>query len=67
MEIILTEKEQKNLFSKLRTPIHIGYISNYILKRPLEETKLIINNYINQGLIEESSHVNEYYYGLKKN
>jgi hypothetical protein len=66
MEIILTEKEQKNLFSKLRTPIHIGYISNYILKRPLEETKLIINSLISEDLIEESSYATEYYV-LKKN
>ena len=38
------EKElEKILLAKLRQPIHIGYISQYILKLPMDKTKEIIN------------------------
>lgn len=57
----LTEKEQKHLFSKLRSPLHIGYISTYVLKKSLDETKLIIDDLIQEEIIEESSYAKEYY------
>ena len=39
------EKElEKILLAKLRQPIHIDYISQYVLKLPIDKTKEIINN-----------------------
>ena len=41
------EKEaEKILIAKLRQPIHIGYISQYILKLPVDKTREIINKLI---------------------
>jgi hypothetical protein len=49
------------LMSKLRQPIHINYISEYVLKEDLETTKKILDRYIEQGLIVESNIAKDYY------
>ena len=57
----IMEKTLKLLQSKLRQPIHINYISEYILKKDLEETRKIINNLISDGFIVESVTSKDYY------
>jgi hypothetical protein len=52
---------KKLLNSKLRQPVHISYISKYILKITEEETKKILNELIDEGVIEESSFASGYY------
>lgn len=51
----------EKLLSKLRLPIHINYISNYILKKPIDETKIILKELIDDGLIKESEISKDYY------
>lgn len=56
------EKElEKILLAKLRQPIHIGYISQYILKLPMDKTKEIINKLIEDGVVEESGYSKDYF------
>lgn len=58
-------KEMMRLLEgKLRMPIHISYISKYIVKKPQDETKEILQQAIQNGLIEESP-LAEGYYVLK--
>lgn len=61
----MTEKETKTFLSKLRQPVHITYISNYLLKKDILETQSIIQSFIDAGIIEESKY-GKGYYGLKK-
>ena len=60
----MTPNQEKTFLNKLRQPIHISYISKYILKKDLKETKEILENYMNEGLIEESK-IADGYYGVK--
>ena len=46
---------------KLRQPIHITYISKYILKKDMDETKEQLDILISEGYIEESKYAKEYY------
>jgi hypothetical protein len=56
------EKElEKILLAKLRQPIHIDYISQYILKLPINKTKEIINKLIEDGVVEESNYAKDYF------
>lgn len=55
------EKTLKLLEAKLRLPIHITYISEHILKKDLEETRIIINKLISDGFIVESETSKDYY------
>jgi hypothetical protein len=56
------EKElEKILLAKLRQPIHIGYISQYIIKLPINKTKEIINKLIEDGVVEESNYAKDYF------
>jgi hypothetical protein len=57
----MNEKRHKLLISKLRLPIHIGYISDYILKESEEETKKILNLLIDNNEIEESKYGKGFY------
>ena len=57
----MTNQEKEKLLAKLRQPIHISYISQYLLKLPLEETQKEIDKLISDGLIEESKYAKEYY------
>lgn len=54
-------KVKKLLNTKLRQPVHISYISKYILKMTEKETKKILDEMISDGLIEESPMASNYY------
>lgn len=58
---MIDDKLVKSLTGKLRQPIHIDYISKYIVKKPIEETINIINQLVSQGIIEESKYGKDYY------
>ena len=57
----MEEKVTKTLMGKLRQPIHIDYISKYILKESIEETRNIINKLVENNIIEESKYAKDYY------
>ncbi len=57
----MTPNQEKTFLSKLRKPIHISYISKYIVKKDIQETKEILQKYIDEGIIEESQMAKEYY------
>ena len=57
----MDDKAKKLLNSKLRQPVHISYISKYILKMTEKETKEILNKLIDEGVIEESPLAPGYY------
>ena len=57
----MDDKTKKLLNSKLRQPVHISYISKYILKMTEKETKKILDELIDEGVIEESSLAPNYY------
>jgi len=57
----MDDKITKTLMSKLRQPIHINYISSYILRVDENETRKILDNFIKEGLIEESKYAKDYY------
>ena len=60
----MTPNQEKGFLNKLRQPIHIDYISKYILKVDMDETKEILQKYIDEGIIEESK-ISDGYYGVK--
>ena len=51
----------KELTDKLRQPIHINYISRYILKNNEEDTKKQLDILISEGIIKESNLADGYY------
>jgi hypothetical protein len=51
----MDKKQIKNLMDKLRQPIHISYISKYILKQSLEEKKQQLEVLISEGYLKESN------------
>jgi hypothetical protein len=57
----MDDKTKKLLNSKLRQPVHISYISKYILKMTENETKEILDKLIDEGVIEESPLAPGYY------
>lgn len=57
----MDDKTKKLLNSKLRQPVHISYISKYILKLTEKETKQILDELINKGDIEISPMAPGYY------
>tara|TARA_R110000868_G_scaffold76449_4_gene219804 strand:+ start:667 stop:849 length:183 start_codon:yes stop_codon:yes gene_type:complete len=57
----MDKKQLKDLGDKLRQPIHINYISKYILKRSVEETKEQLDILISEGYIKESDLADGYY------
>jgi hypothetical protein len=57
----MDKRQIKSLMDKLRQPIHISYISKYILKRSDEETKKQLDILISEGLIKESNLADGYY------
>ena len=57
----MDDKVKKLLNSKLRQPVHISYISKYILKKTEKETKEILSQMIEENLIEESPLASNYY------
>jgi hypothetical protein len=57
----MNEKQIKDLIGKLRQPIHINYISKYILKKNIEETKKELDFLIESGIIVESNTAKGFY------
>jgi phosphoribosyl-ATP pyrophosphohydrolase len=57
----MDDKTKKLLNTKLRQPVHISYISKYILKLTEKETKEILDKLIEEGVIEESALAPDYY------
>lgn len=57
----MDKRQIKSLMNKLRQPIHISYISKYILKRSDEETKEQLDILISEGHIKESNLADGYY------
>ena len=58
---MVDEKLIKLLSNKLRQPIHIDYISRYIIQKPIEETIQIIDKLVSQNILEESKYGKDYY------
>ena len=54
-------KTTKILVSKLRQPVHIDYISKYILRIPEDETRIVLNKFLDENVIEESIYAKDYY------
>ena len=54
-------KTTKTLLSKLRQPVHIDYISKYILRIPEDETRIVLNKFLDENVIEESTYAKDYY------
>ena len=54
-------KTTKILLSKLRQPVHIDYISKYILRIPEDETRIVLNKLLDENVIEESIYAKDYY------
>ena len=54
-------KSSKTLLSKLRQPIHIDYISKYILKVSEDDARIELNKLIEENIIEESKYAKDYY------
>jgi hypothetical protein len=57
----MEEKIIKNLLGKLRQPIHVDYISNYILIESMENTMNLITKLVEDNVIEESKYAKDYY------
>jgi len=55
------EKELNLLQSKLRRPVHISFISEYILGKDMDTTRKIINELKVLGYIVESDMAEDYY------
>lgn len=55
------EKDLKKLLNKLRRPVYIGYIGKYILHTDLQETKVIVDQLVKEGFIEEDPSFPGYY------
>jgi hypothetical protein len=49
------------LLAKLERPIHISYISEYLLKLPIDVCQTKINELIKSDLVEESQYGKGYY------
>lgn len=52
---------KQTLLAKLRRPIHISFISKYLVRLPMSDTMDIINEMVQEGLIEESKYGKGYY------
>ena len=57
----MDEKKLNSLLLKLQRPLHISYISKYILKEDLETTEKYLEDLVSQGLIIESPLASKYY------
>jgi hypothetical protein len=57
----MDKRQIKSLMDKLRQPIHISYISKYILKLNEAETKKQLDMLMSEGYVKESN-ISEGYY-----
>lgn len=60
----MDKRQIKSLMDKLRQPIHISYISKYILKLDEVETKKQLDMLISENYIKESEMSNGYYVAI---
>jgi len=60
----MDKRQIKSLMDKLRQPIHISYISRYILKKDIDETKKQLDILISEGYIKESNLSEGYYVAI---
>jgi hypothetical protein len=60
----MDKRQIKALMDKLRQPIHISYISKYILKKDMDETKQQLDILISEGYIKESKLSQGYYVAI---
>ena len=60
----MDKRQIKSLMDKLRQPIHINYISKYILKKNMDETKQQLDILISEGYIKESKLSQGYYVAI---
>ena len=63
----MTQQKIKLLFSKLRQPIHIDYICEFFTNDSHENTKKILQEFVDKGTIEESKTAKDYYVLTKEN
>lgn len=57
----MDKRQIKALMDKLRQPIHISFISKYILKLNEDETKKQLDILISEGYLKESNLSKGYY------
>jgi hypothetical protein len=60
----MDKRQIKSLMDKLRQPIHISYISKYILKLNEAETKKQLDMLMSEGYIKESNISKGYYVAI---
>ena len=60
----MDKRQIKSLMDKLRQPININYISKYILKKDIDETKRQLEILISEGYIKESKLSKGYYVAI---
>ena len=60
-QIEITKTMMNKLNGKLRVPIHISYIANYILKDSVEKTRKVMNKLAEDGMVVESKIAKDYY------
>ena len=60
----MDKKQIKTLMDKLRQPIHISYISKYILRQNEDETKKQLDILISEGYVQKSSLSDGYYVAI---
>jgi len=60
----MDKRQIKSLMDKLRQPIHINYISKYILKKNMDETKQQLDILISEGYIKESNLSEAFYVAI---
>jgi hypothetical protein len=60
----MDKKQIKNLMDKLRQPIHISYISKYILKQSIDESQKQLDILISEGYIKKSPLSDGYYVAI---
>jgi len=56
-----TSTPTDKLLSKLRQPLHINYICEYILKTGMEDCRRRVNDLIGEGLVKESEYGKDYF------
>jgi hypothetical protein len=57
----LEKKTQRVFDRELKIPCHVNYIADRVFKLSKEETMIIINEMVENGLLEESPFAKNYY------
>ena len=60
----MDKRQIKTLMDKLRQPIHISYISKYILKQSIDESQKQLDILISEGYIKKSPLSDGYYVAI---